>query len=166
MKKRAFGMVILLLWVSNAHAQSSEEAIQAYTDALRAFDGAAQQLQRANIRAQKKEVVKQALSLSSQQSQAFWPIYDKYEAESIKLNDARIALINDYVSHHSDLSAEKAAELINRVMQLQQQRHDMKRAYIKDLGKVLSAKQALRLLLLENQIDVQVDAQIAAQIPL
>jgi hypothetical protein len=42
----------------------------------------------------------------------------------------------------------------------------LKRAYIKELGTVLTAKQALRLLLLENQIDLQIEAQIAAQIPL
>jgi len=157
---------LFLFLCTTLSAQTPEEAIQAYNNALQAFDSAAQQLQRANLRAQKKEIVKKALSLSSDQSEAFWPIYDKYEAEVIKINDARVVLITDYVNHHADLSAEKATELINRVMQVQMQRQELKRSYVKDLGKVLSAKQALRLLLLENQIDVQIDAQIAAQIPL
>jgi hypothetical protein len=144
----------------------SDEAIQAYTDALKAYDAAAQQLQRANLRAQKKEIIKKVIQLTSEQSRMFWTIYDKYEMEVIKLNDTRLALIADYVDHREDISAEKATELINQIMQLQLQRQESKRGYVKELGKVLTAKQALRLLLLEQQIDVQIDAQIAAQIPL
>jgi hypothetical protein len=160
-----FAIPFLLLCFS-IYAQSPEEAMQAYANALKAYDDAAQQLQRANLRAMKKQIVGQALSLTSDQSPRFWPIYDKYEAEVLKINDTRIALITDYLNHRADLSSEKASELINRVMQSQLERQERKRAYVKELGKVLTAKQALRLLLLENQIDIQIDAQIAAQIPL
>jgi|GEM_PF-1012106 len=166
MIKAVIFVMLVCVVVHVASAQSADDAIEAYGKALKAFDDAAQQLQRANLRAQKREVVKQALSLSSDQAHMFWPIYDHYELETIKLNDTRLALIADYVNHRSELPPEKAAGLINRVMQAQKQKYELKRAYVKDLGKVLNAKQALRLLLLENQIDVQVDAQIAAQIPL
>ena len=161
------GLIFMLFFcVTSVFAQTSEEAIQAYTNALKAYDEAAQHLQRANLRDQKREIVKQAISLHSNQSVPFWAIYDKYEAEAIKINDSRLALINEYVNHRQDLTAEKAAQMINRIMQTQQQRHELKRGYVKELGKVLDAKQALRLLLLEHQIDVQIDAEIAAQIPL
>jgi hypothetical protein len=148
------------------YAQSPEEAMQAYANALKAYDEAAQHLQRANLRAVKRQIVEKALELSQDQSPRFWPIYDHYETEATKINDARINLIQDYLNHRADLSAEKASELINQVMQTQSKRQELKRSYVKDLGKVLTAKQALRLLLLENQIDVQIEAQIAAQIPL
>jgi hypothetical protein len=123
-------------------------------------------LQRANLRAQKREIIQKAISVSSEQSKLFWPIYDRFEAETIRINDERLAIINDYVNQKSDLSAEQATNLINRMMSIQLRRNESKRGYVKELGKVLTAKQALRLLLLENQIDVQIDAQIAAQIPL
>jgi hypothetical protein len=82
------------------------------------------------------------------------------------LNDTRLALITKYRNSLPDIPTEKAADLINRWMQVQLQRNEQKRAYVRELAKVLSAKQALRLMLLENQIDLQIDAQIAAQIPL
>jgi len=164
-KKVLIALGVLAVCLS-AYPQSSEEAMQAYTNALKAYDEAAQHLQRANLRAVKKQIVEKALELNEDQSPKFWPIYDHYEAEATKINDTRIALIQDYLNHRADLSSEKASELINRVMQTQLKRQELKRAYVKDLGKVLTAKQALRLLLLENQIDVQIEAQIAAQIPL
>ena len=166
MRKTAVFILVCVVSIVWIQAQPADDAVQAYTNAVKAYENAAQQEQRGKLRAQKKEIVKQAISLSSEQSRDFWPIYNKYEAESIKNNDTRLALIADYLDHRADLTSEKAADLINRIMQAQLQRHEAKRAYVKELGTVLTAKQALRLLLLENQLDVQVDAQIAAQIPL
>jgi len=147
-------------------AQSSDEAIQAYNNAIQAYGDAVQQLQRVNLKTQKREIINKSLSLNAEQSKKFWPIYDKNEVELTRINDRRLALINDYVNQKPQISSEKAAELINSIMQIQQDRHDLKRSYVKQLGTVLTGKQALRLLLLENQIDLQIEAQIASQIPL
>ena len=158
----------LIIFIPSLHAQTSSDdaAMQAYGDAVKAYSDAVQQLQRSNLRSQKRKAIKEALSLTPEQWRAFWPIYDKYEAEVKKVNDTRLEIIRDYMSQQSDLSSDKATELINLVMQTQVKRQEMKRAYIKELGSVLTANQALRLLLLENQIDLQIEAQIAAQIPL
>jgi Spy/CpxP family protein refolding chaperone len=167
MNKAIFLLVGLSIFSVAMRAETqSADPIQAYANALKAYDEAAQQLQRANLRAQKKEIIKQALSLTPQQSQRFWPIYEKYEAQTARINDSRLALITEYLNHRVDISSEKATDLINRVMKVQLERQELKRGYLKELGGVLTAKQALRLLLLENQIDVQIDAKIAAQIPL
>ena len=169
MKNKIAAIVLLsFLRIASLYAQSNSDdnAEQAYQAALKAYDDAILQLERSNVRSQKRAIIRKSISLNTEQSRNFWPIYDKYEAGLIKLNDQRLALIMDYVNHREDLSAEKATELINSAMQLQQQKQELKRAYVTDLGKVLTAKQALRLLLLENQFDVEIEAQIAAQIPL
>jgi hypothetical protein len=150
----------------DAQTSSDEATVQAYGDAVKAYNDAVQQLQRSNLRSQKRQVIKKAVSLTPEQSRKFWPINDKYEAEVKKVTDTRLQLIADYMSQQSGISAEKATELINEMMQIQMKRQEMKRAYVKEIGTVLTAKQALRLLLLENQIDLQIEAQIAAQIPL
>lgn len=168
MKKVAAVILFSLFFVICLHAQTNSEmdAEQAYQSALKAYDVAVMQLERSNVRSQKRAIIKKTLSLNDKQSAQFWPIYDKYEAATAKINDTRLALITDYLNQRKDLSAEKATELINGAMQTQTQKLELKRAYIKDLGKVLTAKQALRLLLLENQVDMEIEAQIAAQIPL
>jgi hypothetical protein len=144
----------------------SDEATQAYNNALKAYGDAVQELQRSNLRSQKRQIIQKSVSLTSEQSKAFWPIYEKYEREVMKINDTRLALITDYTNQKDGISPEMATQLINDIMQVQSKRHELKRAYVKEIGTVLTAKQALRLLLLENQIDLQIEAQIAAQIPL
>jgi Spy/CpxP family protein refolding chaperone len=165
-KPLAIFVTYFLISTSCLTAQSTDETIQAYNNAIQAYGDAVQQLQRANLRTQKREIINKSLSLTAEQSKKFWPIYDKNEAELTRINDRRLALINDYVSYKSGIPSEKAAELINSIMQIQQDRHELKRRYVKEMGTVLTGKQALRLLLLENQIDLQIEAQIAAQIPL
>ncbi|MCI0443221.1 hypothetical protein L0152_08390 [bacterium] len=168
MKKIAAIVLLSFLRIVCLYAQSDSDdnAEQAYQAALKAYDDAVLQLERSNVRSQKRVIIRKSISLNTEQSKNFWPIYDNYEARVVKLNDQRLSLIMDYVNRREDLSAEKATELINSAMQLQQQKQELKRAYVTDLGKVLTAKQALRLLLLENQFDVEIEAQIAAQIPL
>jgi hypothetical protein len=166
MKQFVVVIYCFLTCITSLCAQSADDAIAAYNNAVKAYGDAVQQLERANLRAQKREIIKRSVSMSAEQSKTFWPIYAKYEGELTKLNDARLAIISDYTSQQDGISAEKATEVINRVMQVQAKRHELKRAYVKDIGTVLTAKQALRLLLLENQIDLQLEAQIAAQIPL
>jgi hypothetical protein len=158
----------MLIFIPFSYTQTSSEdaAMQAYGEAVKAYSDAIQQLQRSNLRGQKRQAIKKAVSLTTEQSRAFWPIYDRYEAEVKKINDTRLQMIADYMNQQSDISAEKAAQLINEVMQIQAKRQELKRAYVKEIGTVLTAKQALRLLLLENQIDLQIEAQIASQIPL
>jgi Spy/CpxP family protein refolding chaperone len=159
----------LFLLVFNAlltAEETSDEAIQAYNSAIKAYGDAVQELQRADLRAQKRQIIQKSVSITSEQAKAFWPIYDKYEREVMKINDTRLALITDYTNQKDGISSEKATQLINEIMQVQSKRHELKRAYVKEIGTVLTAKQALRLLLLENQIDLQIEAQIASQIPL
>ena len=158
--------VFIFLFMIAGILSADDNPTQNIYDAVRIYNDAAQQLQRANLRSQKKQIINNSISLSTEQAKAFWPIYDKYEAEFTKINDSRLAIISDYLNHYKDLTGEKAAELINRMMEVQRQRHEMKRNYVRELGKILPSKQALRLLLLESQMDLQVDAQIAMQIPL
>jgi Spy/CpxP family protein refolding chaperone len=166
-KKLITMICAFLIFCTSAQTQtSSDEAVQNYNDAVKIYSDAVQQLQRANLRSQKRQIIQKSVSMTSEQSQKFWPIYDKYEAELMKVNDERLALIADYANQKDGISSEKAAQLINSVMQIQAGRHELKRNYVKDIGTVLTAKQALRLLLLENQIDLGIEAQIAAQIPL
>jgi len=162
--KKSFVFIFLFLITGILNAQ--QDPTQAFQDAVRIYNDAAQQLQRANLRSQKKQIINNSLSLSTEQAKAFWSIYDKYEVEFTKINDSRLAIISDYLNHYKNLSSEKAAELINRMMEVQRQRHELKRNYVRELGKIMPSKQALRLLLLESQMDLQVDAQIAMQIPL
>lgn len=158
-------LVLSLIPVLNAQT-ANDDALRDYTSAVKAYDDAVVQLQRSHLRDQKREIIRQTMPLTDDEARAFWPIYDQYEEAVRKNNDKRLAIVADYLKYKSDMPAGKAAELINRVMEAQNEKHELKRSYVKELGTVLTGRQALRLLLMENKMDLQIDAEIAAQIPL
>src|SRR5260221_13841882 len=62
------------------------------------------QLMRQDIRAERKKIVAANMPLTDTEATKFWPVYDRYIAETIKVNDVRFALLKEYAKElrHSD----------------------------------------------------------------
>ena len=145
---------------------SAEDAVKAYQSAAKAYQEASLELQRVKLRENKRTLIQKAVPLTEEQSKAYWPIYDKYEKELIKLNDQRLAMVEDYAKNYETMTDEKAAELIVRAMDFQDKRLALRKRYMDEAKNVLSPKVVARLLQLENQTDLLIDLQIASQVPL
>ena len=153
-----------LQWTS---AQSgTEEAVKAYQSAEKAYQDAALELKRVDLRAKKRTLIQKAVPFTQEQSKAFWPVYDNYEKELIKVNDMRLALIKDYAKNYESMTDEKAAELIVRAVDFQDQRLALRKSYMGGLKDVLPPRMVARLLQLENQMDLLIDLEIASEVPL
>jgi hypothetical protein len=50
-------------------------------------------LLRKDIRSQKKQIIAANLQLTDTEAEKFWPLYDQYTAELVKINDAKYAAI-------------------------------------------------------------------------
>ena len=57
------------------------------------------QLMRQDIRSQRKQVVAANMPLTESEAVKFWPVYDRYIAETIKVNDVRVALLKEYAKN-------------------------------------------------------------------
>src|SRR5262245_27995625 len=57
------------------------------------------QLMRRDIRAQRKQIVAANMPLTEDEATKFWPLYDRYIGETIKVNDVRYALIKEYAQN-------------------------------------------------------------------
>jgi hypothetical protein len=163
-------ILTLLLFTANLRwttAQpATEEAVKAYQDAGKAYQEAALELQRIDLRAKKRAMIQKAVPFNEEQGRAFWPIYDNYEKELTKVNDVRLAMIQDYAKSYETMTDEKAAELIVRAMDFQDKRSVLRKNYMTELKNVLPPRMVARLLQLENQTDLLIDLQIASEVPL
>src|SRR5215510_16439255 len=72
------------------------------------------QLLRKDLRSMKKQLVAANMQLTDAEAQKFWPIYDQYTAETIKLYDARYAIVKDYADHINNLTDEQAQSIARR----------------------------------------------------
>jgi hypothetical protein len=53
---------------------------------------------RSLVRIERKAVVEQAMQLAPAESQAFWTLYNEYEAERTVINDRTVKVITDYAA--------------------------------------------------------------------
>jgi len=88
------------------------------------------------------------------------------EVEAAKLGDRRVTLLKDYAASFDNLSNEKAKEIANASFKLQEDRLKMNRSYHKKVAKALDENTAARFIQVMNQVNLLIDVQVAAGIPL
>lgn len=118
------------------------------------------------IRGKTAEIVKGSMNFTEEESEAFWPLYRKYEHESVAIGDEMIALIRDYQASLDTLDDEKAKELADRVFQIDEKEVRLNKKYFKEFSKVLSPKRVLQFFQLTRRIDTLIDMRIASILPM
>src|ERR1700723_2247862 len=106
------------------------------------------QLLHTDLTAKKEPIVRETMELNDQQAAIFWPIYRDYQSEQSKLTD------------------EKADQLAQQVMQLDEKRMALREKYYATMKKALSSTLAVRFFQVEHQLQLIVDLQIAANLPI
>jgi hypothetical protein len=77
-------------------------------------------LMRQDIRSERKKVVAANLPLTDTEATKFLPVYDRYIADSIKVNDVRFALLKEYAKNFDTATGEQADSFIKRWLALDQ----------------------------------------------
>jgi len=135
-------------------AEARERNLAAYTELLRS-----------DLRSQKVAVITQMMQFSDAEDKAFWPIYRAYELELSRINDDRLALIEKYALVFDKLTPAAASDIATRSLDLETRRTVLKQNYFNKLNSALSPITAVKALQIENQIQLLVDLQIAAALP-
>jgi len=124
------------------------------------------EIMRSDLRTQKRALLTQALQLTEAQSEAFWPVYNEYESELIKLNDSRLTLIKDFASNYSTMTDPVAKDLVKRSFKWQEGSTKLLKKYYGKMEKVVSPIVAARWVQAEHAINSMIDVQVASEIPL
>src|SRR5207302_7935254 len=88
------------------------------------------QLMRQDIRAERKKVVAANMPLTDTEATKFWPVYDRYIGETIKVNDVRFALLKEYAKNFDTATEEQADSFIKRWLVLDQDNTQLRLKYI------------------------------------
>jgi hypothetical protein len=124
------------------------------------------ELLRSDLRANKVDIVKDAIHVSGARADAFWPVYRKYQLDLDKIGDKRLALIKEFAANFDSMSDAKARSLVKQALDLQSQRTNLLKSYYPQFEKVLGAIDAAKLVQVEHLIMAAIDLQLAAEMPL
>lgn len=123
-------------------------------------------LLRSDVRQQKTEIMGSVMELSASDAAKFWPIYSEYDAELTKLNDLRAANIQEYANSYTQLTDEKADELIQKSLSYEKQRSELLSKYYDRVKQQLGAIAAARFIQVEHQLLLIIDLRIASELPI
>jgi hypothetical protein len=135
-------------------AGSNSQNIQAYIALLRL-----------NVRQQKAEMMGAVMQLSAADATKFWPIYEQYDKELAKLNDQRVANIQEYALSYDQMTDAKADELIQKAMSYHKQRSELLAKYYGQVKQALGGITAARFVQVEDQLLLIIDLQIDSSLP-
>jgi hypothetical protein len=123
-------------------------------------------LARSDLKTQKALIIAENLPMTEGEGAEFWPLHREYDAEITKLNDQKFALIVRYAKNYKSMTDKEAGELAKGSFDLEDKKTDLKRKYFKKLSKVMPATKVARFFQIENQLNMVLDLQVAASLPL
>jgi hypothetical protein len=123
-------------------------------------------LLRKDIRSQKKQIIAANLQLTDAEAVKFWPIYDQYTAELVKINDAKYGALKQYATNYDTLTDDQALSLARQILGVDQSVAQLRLKYAPIFGKVISGKKTALFLQLDRRLLMLIDLQLAAQVPM
>jgi Spy/CpxP family protein refolding chaperone len=123
-------------------------------------------LLRKDIRSQKKQLVAANLKLTDREAEQFWPLYDQYTAELVKINDKKYGAIKDFAQNYETLTDEQAETLTRQVLEVDESVAQLRIRYIPIFRKVLSGKKTALFFQLDRTLVMLIDLQLSSEIPL
>ncbi|MGA7312825.1 MAG: hypothetical protein WBX22_02540 [Silvibacterium sp.] len=174
-RKAAIGLVVLALsaFITRAGAQVSTSPTQ--TDeppASPSGAGANKNMQAyvklllSHVRQRKAEVMAETMQLNAADAAKFWPIYNEYDAELDKLSDLEVANIAEYARTYTQMTNDKADELIQSALADRRQQSELLEKYYDRVKAQLGAITAARFVQVEDQLLLIIYLQIDSSLPL
>jgi Spy/CpxP family protein refolding chaperone len=123
-------------------------------------------LLRKDIRSQKKQIIAANIPLTDTEAQKFWPVYDQYTADLVKINNDKYALIQEYAQSYGSMTDAQADNWSARILKVDADVTALRQKYWTNFRGVLPAKKAALYEQIERRAQMLIDIQLAAQIPL
>lgn len=150
--KKLFGLILAALFTVSAFSQTDDVA-----EELKALQNA--------FGKDKAELVKQYMAVAPEKDADFWNVYDQYETARKNLGKMKAQLIMDYANSYSTLDDKKAAELLKKKADLQDEFTKLQRKFYPQFAKVLGGLQAAKFFQLEDYINNIINLGIQNNIP-
>jgi hypothetical protein len=124
------------------------------------------QLLRKDIRDQRKQLIATNLPLTPAEAEKFWPIYEQYIGELVTNNNKKYALIKRFVQTGGALTDQEAEVSVHQWVTIDGDVAALRLKYVPIFRKVLSAKNEALFYQLDRRVQLMIDLQLMALIPL
>ena len=96
----------------------------------------------------------------------FWPAWKAYRAASKANGDRLLNLIRDFAMNYESMTDLKANELMTDYFSIRMQDLVIKQQFAKKIDVFLPAQKVMRVIQIENKLDLLVKVDVASEVPL
>jgi len=167
--KRVAAVLVAGVWLACAAAAGAQAMSDQAPPPAREQRGITPQeldLLRKDIRSQKKQLVAQNLKLTDAEATKFWPIYDRYTAELVKINNKKYAAIQDYADHYGTLSDQQAMSLMKQWQEVDIATAQLRAKYLPIIAEAIGGKNAATFAQIDRRLTLMIELQLSSRIPL
>jgi hypothetical protein len=124
------------------------------------------QIVREKVGADKKLFIATNMGLTEAEAKAFWPVYESYQGELVKIEDRTGRLLEEYARNYRAMSDKEAKKLLDEFLAIEADRVKLRQSYVPRFRKALPDTKVVRYYQLENKIHAVVSYDVARLIPL
>ena len=158
--------VCALLFSSRVMLGQTTQSAPATGASSRAISDEEVQIMRADVRANRKKLTAANMTLTPEEAAKFWPIYDQYIQETIKVNDTRWALIQEYSANYSAMSDQLAQDYMTKTADVDQQLIALRLKYVPIFQNVLSMRKTAQWYQVDRRLELLISTQMGSLIPI
>jgi len=149
-----------------ASAQDANQISMPVADNSEAVSDQDIQMLRKDLRAQRKQIIAANMNLSSTEAEKFWPVYEQYVSDLVKMNGTKYALIKEYLQTQGNLTDTQAQSAVDQWISVDQSVAELRKKYIPSFRKALSPKNTALFYQLDRRVQLMIDLQLASSIPM
>ncbi|MGH8863653.1 MAG: hypothetical protein ACREVZ_03255 [Burkholderiales bacterium] len=150
-------LLACLSWNQGAAAQVNEK----YADMTADIE-----LLRSVVQVERQAIVADNMHLTNQEATAFWPVYNAYRADIVKVNDQLVKVLTDYAAHRETLTDEQANELLTTFFDYEQDFLRARKKYVAQFSKALPMIKVVRFYQIDNKLNAITTLELVRDVPL
>jgi hypothetical protein len=150
--------------MTGAAAQGQQVAVQRVISPTMTDEDIA--LLRQDLRAMKMQVIGQNMSLSEEEGQKFWPIYNHYVKDLQEVNNQKYALLKQYAEMWATMTDQDALIYVRNWLESDGKAQALRLKYVPVVSQVLPGRKAATFFQLDRRLNMMIDLQLFSQIPL
>ena len=120
---------------------------------------------RTELRATRKQIIAQNLTLTPDESTRFWPVYDQYQADLTQIKNDQYQLIAEYANTYGSYNDEGAKDFITRWLDLDVRTTALRARYVPIVNGVLPGVKATTFFQMDRRISMMIDQRISSMLP-
>jgi hypothetical protein len=155
------GLFLLAFGVASAQDNNSQAAAKPVTSIDQDIS-----MLRKDLRSQRKQIIAANMSLTSEEAEKFWPVYEQYVGELVQINNTKYDLIKQYVQSSGSLTTDQADGSVKKWLGVDESVAQLRTKYFPIFRKVLSAQNTALFYQLDRRVQLMIDLQLASQLPL